>query len=99
MLSVPNLVEECAQAFTVGYDVKSWQHLQILALPDPTIANGQWNEWNTNQINRMSAPLLNVRLVEAKRNGREDLFLPGGWEPLKAPTCPFEMSWKLPLFG
>jgi hypothetical protein len=76
-------------------------YLQILSLPDPTLANlKMWNGWNTKQIQSSSATLVEKELlVEAKREraGRE-FFLPGGWEPLKAPNLPIE-TWKLPMFG
>jgi hypothetical protein len=76
-------------------------YLQLLALPDPTNANiGKWNGWTTKQTKQVAAPLVKAeRVVEAKREraGRE-LFLPGGWEALKAPNLPLE-SWKLPLYG
>ncbi len=98
--SVPALVTECSKQLKVD-EMAAALYLQILALPDPTSTKLKlWNGWNTNQIQSFSAPLLEKELlVEAKREraGRE-LFLPGGWEPLKAPNLPIE-TWKLPMFG
>ncbi len=98
--SVPALVAECSKKLQVD-EMAAALYLQILALPDPTSANIKlWNGWNAKQIQAFSEPLLEKELVvEAKREraGRE-LFLPGGWETLKAPNLPIE-TWKLSLFG
>jgi hypothetical protein len=98
--SVPVLVNECSNQLGVD-EMAAALYLQILALPDPTSANLKlWNGWNTKQIQSSSETLLEKKLlVEAKREraGRE-IFLPGGWEPLKAPNLPIE-TWKLPMFG
>ncbi len=98
--SVPALVTECSKQLKVD-EMSAALYLQILALPDPTSSNLKlWNGWSTKQIQSISATLVEKELlVEAKREraGRE-LFLPGGWEPLKAPNLPIE-TWKLPLFG
>jgi len=75
-------------------------YLQLLALPDPTTVNiRKWNDWSAKQVKAAVAPLVESgHLVQAKRSraGR-DVFLPGGWEALKAPNLPIE-TWKLPLF-
>ena len=98
--SVPSLVAECSKQLKVD-EMTAALYLQILSLPDPTLANLKlWNGWNTKQIQSSSATLVEKELlVEAKREraGRE-FFLPGGWEPLKAPNLPIE-TWKLPMFG
>jgi hypothetical protein len=98
--SVPAMVSECSQQLKVD-EMAAALYLQILALPDPTSANIKlWNGWSAKQIKSSNAALLEKELVvEAKRAraGRE-LFLPGGWEPLKSPNLPIE-TWKLPMFG
>jgi hypothetical protein len=98
--SVPALVTECSKQLKVD-EMAAALYLQILALSDPTSANLKlWNGWSTKQIQSFSATLLEKELlVEAKREraGRE-IFLPGGWEPLKTPNLPIE-TWKLPMFG
>ena len=98
--SVPTLVAEVTKVLKVD-EMAAALYLQILALPDPTLANlKMWNGWSTKQIQSSSATLLEKELlVEAKREraGREQ-FLPGGWEPLKAPNLPIE-TWKLSMFG
>ncbi len=98
--SVPALVTECSKKLKID-EMAAALFLQILALPDPTSANLKlWNGWNAKQIQSSGAQLLQKELlVEAKREraGRE-LFLPGGWEPLKAPNLPIE-TWKLSMFG
>ena len=38
-----------------------------------------------------------VVVAKRERAGR-DIFLPGGWEPLKQPNLPIE-TWKLTMFG
>lgn len=100
MLSVPELVHECSKQLQIEA-AGATLYLQILALPDPTTSNiKQWNGWSTKQLQTAAAQLLEKGLVvQAKREraGRE-YFLPGGWEPLKAPNLPIE-SWKLALFG
>jgi hypothetical protein len=100
MQSVPHLVKACSQQLGID-ELAATLYLQILTLPDPTSSNIKlWNDWDAKQIKSASAQLLEKELVvEAKREraGRE-LFLPGGWEALKAPNLPIE-SWKLKHLG
>ncbi len=99
-LSVPEIVKACAKKLKVSESAAAL-YLQVLALYDPTAANvKRWNQWATKDYAAAASELVAAgHLVEAKREraGR-DIFLPGGWEPLKQPNLPIE-SWKLPLFG
>jgi len=76
-------------------------YLQVLALHDPTTANiKRWNQWPTKELAAASAELVAgeyVVVAKRERAGRE-IFLPGGWEPLKQPNLPIE-TWKLSMFG
>lgn len=97
--SCPALVKKIAKAKKLSEEGAAY-YLQLLCLPDPTDRNIKlWNSWTAAQMKKASAELLESELVlEAKRPraGRK-LFLPGGWEALKAPHLPLE-TWKLPLF-
>lgn len=97
--SCPALVKKIAKAKNLSEEAAAY-YLQLLCLPDPTDRNVKlWNDWTPAQLKKASAELLKSELVlEAKRAraGRK-LFLPGGWEALKAPHLPLE-TWKLPLF-
>ncbi|MGV3484396.1 MAG: DNA-binding protein, partial [Planctomycetaceae bacterium] len=99
-LSVADIVNACAKKLKVSTEAAAL-YLQVLALHDPTAVNvKRWNGWSTKEYAAAAKELVDAEhLVEAKREraGR-DIFLPGGWEPLKQPNLPIE-SWKLPLFG
>lgn len=99
-LSAADVVKACAKKLKASESAATL-YLQVLALHDPTAANvKRWNQWSTKEYAAAAKELVEAaHLVEAKREraGR-DVFLPGGWEPLKIPNLPIE-SWKLPLFG
>jgi hypothetical protein len=99
-VSAPQLVKEVEKQLQVS-TAAATLYLQVLALHDPTNAKiNQWNGWTSKQLGAASAELIaGEHLVEAKRSraGRTH-FLPGGWEPLKAPNLPLE-TWKLTMFG
>ncbi|MEP3482475.1 MAG: hypothetical protein ABJZ55_24755 [Fuerstiella sp.] len=98
--SCPALVKKVAKAKELSEEGAAY-YLQLLCLPDPTDRNvKRWNNWTPATLKKASNELLESNLVlEAKRAraGRK-LFLPGGWEALKAPHLPLE-TWKLPLFN
>jgi len=97
-VSVPDLVEAAAAAYTLDSDAATY-YLQLLALPDPTDRRvAEWNGWTPVTLRAAKTVLAATDLVvEAKREraGRS-LFLPGGWLPLKAPDLPVE-TWKTAL--
>ncbi|MEV6107384.1 hypothetical protein AB0M28_22145 [Streptomyces sp. NPDC051940] len=93
--SVPELVAEVAKECGLSEDA-AVLYLQILALPDPTDRNcAKWTGWKPARLKKARAELAATDLVvEAKRaRAGRGLFLPGGWEALKAPALPVE-SWK-----
>ena len=95
----PKLVAAVAKQLTVSEDAAVY-YLQLLALHNPTDKLIKlWNGWTAARIKKAAAELVEQQCVlEAKRAraGRR-MFLPGGWEALKAPHLPLE-SWKLPLY-
>lgn len=97
--SCPALLKKVAKAKTLSEEAAAY-YLQLLCLPDPTDRNVKlWNAWTPAVLKKATAELLESKLVlEAKRAraGRK-VFLPGGWEALKAPHLPLE-TWKIPLF-
>lgn len=99
-VSVPDLVPVVAKEVDISEDAATL-YLQLLALPDPTNKNVRaWNGWTAGRLKKAGEELAGTdRVVTAKRSraGRE-LFLPGGWEPLKLPNLPIE-TWKLALYG
>ncbi len=99
-LSVPDLVAEVEKHHGLSHEA-AVLYLQLLSLPDCTLANVKiWNDWTTAQFNKLGKELEKKSLVlEAKRAraGRK-YFLPGGWEALKIPHLPLE-TWKMPLFS
>jgi len=99
ILSAPDVVAKIAQQHQLSTEAAAY-YLQLLALPDPTDKNVQlWNGWNSATLKKLISELLGKNLVlEASRTraGRK-VFLPGGWEDLKAPHLPLE-TWKIPLF-
>lgn len=100
ILSCPTLLKKVAQAKSLSEEGAAY-YLQLLCLPDPTDRNVKlWNDWTPATLKKATAELLDNQLVlKAKRAraGRK-VFLPGGWEALKAPHLPIE-TWKLPLFN
>ena len=102
--SCPALIKKVAKKAAKSKELSdegATYYLQLLCLPDPTDRNVKiWNNWTAATLKKASNELLESNLVlEAKRAraGRK-LFLPGGWEALKAPHLPLE-TWKLPLFN
>ncbi len=97
--SSPKTVTAVAKKHKVS-DSAATYYLQVLTLPDPTDKNIQtWNHWTSSALKAAGKELIEKGLlIEASRSraGRK-LFLPGGWEDLKAPHLPIE-TWKLPLF-
>ncbi len=76
-------------------------YLQLLSLHDCTSVNVKtWNAWTTAQLKTATSELVDGEHVVTAKRGRagRDVFLPGGWEPLKLPNLPIE-TWKLPMFG
>ena len=99
LLSAPNVVARVATKHKLSEEA-AVLYLQLLTLHDPTTANLKlWNDWTTAQIGKAVKELLARKLIlEAKRaRAGRAVFIPGGWEPLKAPLLPIE-SWKLPLY-
>lgn len=98
-LSAPEVVKAVVRKLKLSEEAATW-YLQLLTLPDPTDKHIQlWNGWTSAQLKTLSKELIDKGVVlEATRSraGRK-LFLPGGWEDLKAPHLPLE-TWKLPLF-
>ena len=97
--SAANIVQQVAKHHKVDEDA-AVLYLQLLALHDPTTANIKaWNGWTPARIKKAGRVLAAADLVlEAKRaRAGRNLFLPGGWEALKAPHLPME-SWKLPFY-
>jgi hypothetical protein len=99
LYSASDIVEQVVATHEIEEDA-AVLYLQLLTLHAPTTANLKvWNEWTPARIKKAAAPLLKKELIlEAKRarSGR-NYFVPGGWEPLKAPHLPIE-TWKLPLY-
>lgn len=97
--AAPETVDAAATKLGVSRDVAGL-YLQLLALAEPTTKNLQtWNGQTAAQLKAHMAVLREKKLVlQAKRPraGRED-FLPGGWDPRKAPDLPLE-TWKVPLY-
>ncbi|WP_182866451.1 DNA-binding protein [Stieleria mannarensis] len=100
LVSVPDLVARVAKDQGIS-DAAACLYLQILALPDPTAKNVQaWNGWKPAEYKKIAAELVEKKLVVSAKRGRagRDIFLPGGWEPLKLPNLPVE-TWKLSMYG
>ncbi|MFD0141690.1 MULTISPECIES: hypothetical protein [unclassified Streptomyces] len=92
--SVPQLVEECAQAFGLSEDAAAL-YLMLLALPDPTDRNVKaWTGWKPARFKAAEAELGSSGLVlraTRPRAGRS-LFLPGAWQERKPPRLPIEVA-------
>ncbi|WP_153454330.1 hypothetical protein [Streptomyces smaragdinus] len=94
-LSVPGLVAEAAKEHGLSDDA-AVVYLQLLALPDPTDRNcARWTGWKPARLKKARAELAATDLVVGAKRSRagRSLFLPGGWEALKAPALPLE-TWK-----
>jgi hypothetical protein len=97
--SAPDLVAEVAGARSLSADAAAL-YLQLLALPDPTDRNtADWLGLKPARLKQVRAELAASGLVvEAKRpRAGRSLFLPGGWQEIKAPGLPVE-SWKAGLY-
>ncbi|WP_344235994.1 DNA-binding protein [Actinocorallia libanotica] len=98
--SVPGLVAEAASRYDLGPDA-AVVYLMLLAMPDPTDKNtARWTGWKPARLKAARAELAATDLVVEARRARagRSLFLPGGWNALRAPHLPQE-EWKLPLYG
>ncbi|GAA3943777.1 DNA-binding protein [Actinomadura viridis] len=97
--SVPDLVAKVAADHGLGADAAAL-YLVLLAMPDPTDRNvARWTGWKPARLKTARAALAATGLVVEGRRPRagRTLFLPGGWEALKAPHLPLE-TWKAALF-
>lgn len=98
--STPTLVAAVAKARGLSEDA-AVLYLQTLALTGPTTrAVRTWNDWTPARHKAATTALVAAGLVLAAKRARagREIFLPGGWEELKAPDLPIE-TWKLPLYG
>ncbi len=98
-LSASDVVKQVVKKLKLSEDAAAY-YLQLLTLPDPTDKNVLlWNGWTSAAIKEAGKQLIDKGLVldaSRARAGRK-VFLPGGWEDLKAPHLPIE-TWKMPLF-
>ncbi|WP_106400168.1 DNA-binding protein [Actinocorallia populi] len=97
--SVPDLVTEAAERYGLGRDAAA-VYLMLLAMPDPTDRDtARWTGWKPVRLKAARAELAATDLVVEARRPRagRSLFLPGGWNALRAPHLPQE-EWKLPLY-
>ncbi|GAA0937271.1 DNA-binding protein [Actinocorallia libanotica] len=97
--SVPGLVAEAASRYDLGPDA-AVVYLMLLAMPDPTDKNtARWTGWKPARLKAARAELAATDLVVEARRPRasRSLFLPCGWNALRAPHPPQE-EWKLPLY-
>jgi hypothetical protein len=97
--SVPELVTEVAARFGLDEDAAAY-YLQLLALPDPTDRAVQaWNGWKPARLKAAQSTLVAAGLAVAAKRERagRPVFLPGGWQPAKAPSLPLE-TWKQELY-
>ncbi|GAA4915067.1 hypothetical protein LX16_4242 [Stackebrandtia albiflava] len=97
--SVPHLVAEARDDLGLSEEAATL-YLQLLALPEPTDRNVRtWNGWTPARHKKAIAELLEKELVVAAKRSRagRGVFLPGGWQDLKAPAKPRE-TWKEPLY-
>ncbi|WP_034590611.1 hypothetical protein [Hamadaea tsunoensis] len=98
-VSAPGLVTQVRERFGLD-DAAAAYYLQLLALPDPTDkAVLAWNGWKPAQLKAAQAALAAADLVVAAKRERagRPVFLPGGWQPAKAPRHPVE-AWKQPFY-
>ncbi|MFF4947812.1 hypothetical protein [Streptomyces chattanoogensis] len=94
LLSVPELVNEAAEALGVGRDAAAL-YLQLLTLARPTDRNiRRWNGWGAARHRTVQAELAATGAVVTEKRSRagRTAFLPGGWTHLKAPHLPLETA-------
>jgi hypothetical protein len=99
-VSAAATVAEVIKKMKVSEDAATL-YLQLLALHDCTnVRIKAWNNWTTARLQKATTELVDAKHVVAAKRSRagRDVFLPGGWEPLKLPNLPIE-TWKLPMFG
>jgi hypothetical protein len=99
-LSAPGVVEAAAARLGLSAEAATL-YLQLLAVPEPTVrAVREWNGWTGPRFESAAAELAGSGLALRARRPRagRDVFLPGGWEELKAPDLPVE-TWRLRLYG
>ena len=97
--SVPELLAEIASTLQLTPEAAAL-YLQVLTLAEPTIKNVvRWNGWTGKQYKTAAEELLAHQLVVSGKRPRaaREIFLPGAWNPLKAPNLPVE-TWKLALY-
>ncbi|MEU6036728.1 hypothetical protein ABZ801_15090 [Actinomadura sp. NPDC047616] len=98
LLSVPDLVDEVAEALRASRDAAAL-YLQLLALSRPTDRNVRtWNGWTAARHKAAQAELVEREAVVQDKRPRagRTAFIPGGWTVLKAPHLPLE-TYKLDL--
>jgi len=98
LLSVPDLVDEAAEALRASRDAAAL-YLQLLTLPRPTDRNVRtWNGWTAARHKAAQAELVERGAVVQEKRPRagRSVFIPGGWTVLKAPHLPLE-TYKLDL--
>jgi hypothetical protein len=97
-VSVPALVTEVRDRHGLGTDAAAY-YLQLLALPDPADKAVQgWTGWKVTALRKVQQELTDAGLVIAAKRERagRPVFLPGGWQPARAPRLPVE-TWKQPM--
>ncbi|MEV6848221.1 hypothetical protein [Actinoplanes sp. NPDC051411] len=98
-VSAPALIPSVASRFGLSLDAAAY-YLQVLALPDPTDKAVQgWNGWKPARLKAAQQELVAAKLLVAAKRERagRGVFLPGGWQPDRAPRLPME-TWKQPLY-
>ncbi|MEO3788226.1 DNA-binding protein [Actinocorallia sp. B10E7] len=98
--SVPDLVVEASELYGLSSDA-AIVYLMLLAMPDPTDKHtARWTGWKPARLKAACVELAATDLVVEARRSRagRSLFLPGGWNAVRAPHPPQE-EWKLPLYG
>ncbi|GAA2674998.1 hypothetical protein [Actinoplanes palleronii] len=98
-VSVPGLVAQVRDRHGLDLDAAAY-YLQLLALRDPADkAVQKWNGWKPAVLRKAQAALTDSGLVVAAKRERagRPVFLPGGWQPSRAPVAPME-TWKQQLY-
>ncbi|WP_285494906.1 hypothetical protein [Actinomadura sp. NBRC 104425] len=98
LLSVPDLVDEVAEALRASRDAAAL-YLQLLTLARPTDRNVRtWNGWTAARHKAAEAELVERGAVVQEKRPRagRTAFIPGDWTELKAPHLPLE-TYKLDL--
>ncbi|HET7489622.1 MAG TPA: hypothetical protein VFJ85_16965 [Acidimicrobiales bacterium] len=96
----PDIVEAVEAAHSLGHEA-AVLYLQLLTLHEPTNKLVMtWNNWTASTHKKAAAELTELGLATSGKRARagREVFLPGGWEPVSAPSLPLE-AWKLPLYG